>query len=68
MGRTLMLSLMTAFKYGRSWVFWNVTGSLFEGNAVSNSASSFLRIFGLFTRSNRVNVAVILVVSLPAIL
>jgi len=67
-GIILMLSLITAFKYGRSWVLANVTVSSRDGKAVSISEINSFNLSWLLRRSKSVNVAVRLVVSLPATL
>ena len=65
---TLILSLMTAFKYGRSWVLANVIVSSRDGNVEWISDINSFSLSRLLRSRSIVNVAVRLVVSLPAIL
>ena len=67
-GINLMLSLIAALRYGRSWVFANVTLSSRDGKVESISEVNSLSLSGLLRSNSKVNAAVRLVVSLPAIL
>ncbi len=67
-GMILILSLMTAFKYGRSCVLAKVIVSSRDGNVESISVITSLSLSRLLRSRSSVNVAVRLVVSLPAIL
>jgi len=67
-GITLILSFITAFKYGRSCVLEKGISSSSEGKAFTISEVRLLSVAGLLRSRSRVKVAVRLVVSLPAIL